>query len=48
LDGFAHLLLIAGVVSEGDAELTTHLPERLDREVAVFVNSSSGSAERWL
>jgi len=46
LDGFAHLLLIAGVVSEGDAELSTHLPERLDREVAVFVNSSSGPAER--
>ena len=46
LDGLAHLLLIAGVVSEGDAELSTHLPERLDREVAVFVNSSSGTAER--
>jgi hypothetical protein len=46
LDGFADLLLVAGVVSEGDAELSTHFPERLDREVAVFVNSSCWPAER--
>lgn len=48
LNGLSNFLFVAGVVSQGDAEETTHVFKLGDSEVAVFISATSRPTERRL